>query len=254
MIRQLTLEEWFLNYQLTYIDKNYNHLNAFIDVDISKILEFFDDSEKKIPMTSILIKACGMWQEKVPSINKQVFKTLFGQRIYQCDGNSVNVPVLLNAKTGPYVSVTCIENTNKKNLSEINMDLKKYLKKDPSSLPIGRLLIGKKNNCFNRSRLKLIHFIVNNFPRIQEKMKVGTISVSSLLNLDHKNTESTFIAKGPGAISLCVCGFNKETKLMRLGIAWDHATGHGYEGIGAAQELCRILQGENEAIFKELVS
>ena len=84
-------------------------------------------------------------------------------------------------------------------------------------------------------------------------MKIGTISVSSLLNLDFVNTDSTFVAKGPGAISICVCGFNEQTNTMKLGIAWDHATGNGYEGVNASQELTRILQGDDPEMFMRLL-
>jgi hypothetical protein len=253
MIRHLTLAEWFLKFQLSYIDKNYNHLNAFVEIDISKIIDHFEHTKTKIPMTSILIKACGLWQEQCPDINKQIFKTIFGYKLYQCDNYAVNVPTLLNSTTDPYMSVTCISNANEKNISEIKSDLKKHLGKDPRSLPIGKYLIGKSNNILNRSRLRIIHFIVNTFPSIQNRMKVATICVSSLLNLDHENTNSTFIAKGPGSMSICVCGFSKDKKIMRLGIAWDHATGNGYEGVRASQELTKILQGDNDEQFKRLL-
>lgn len=254
MIRSLNLAEWFLKFQLSYIDQNYNHLNSFLEIDISKIIDHYEETKTKIPMSSILIKACGLWQEECPNINKQIFNTIFGYKLYQCDNFAVNVPVLLNTETGPYMSVTCITNANEKSIREIKLDLKKHLGKDPKTLPVGKYLIGKSNNIFNRCRLKMIHFMVNNFPSIQNKLKVGTISVSSLLNLDHENTDSTFIAKGPGSMSLCVCGFSIVNKRMRLGIAWDHATGNGYEGVGAVQKLAKILQGENNENFKRLLN
>lgn len=252
MIRKLTLSEWFLKYQLDNIDKKHNHLNAFIEVDISKILDRFSEDEKKIPMTSILIKACGMWQKKNPEVNKQVFSTFFGKRIYQSDSLSVNVPVILDNQGEQYISITCIKNPNSKTISDIKDELKLFVKTDPKTLPIGRIMIGARNNFWNRIRLKVVHFIINNFISIQDRRGVGTISVSSLLNLNHANTDVTFVARGPGAMSLCICGFDVEKQRMKIGLAWDHATGNGVDGVGAAQDLCRLLQGDRQDEFDEL--
>ncbi len=254
LIRKLTLAEWFLKYQLDFIDKKYNHLNAFVDINFENIISHYENLNEKIPMTSLLVKACGIWQERCPEINRQVFSTIFGKRMSSCDSYCVNIPIVLNNKGNPYVSVAQVNDANSKGLNIIKSEIKEYLRNDPASLPIGKILVGKKNTLFNRMRLKVMHFIVNQFPRIQEKYNVGTISVSSLLNLDHFGNDVTFIAKGPGAISICVCSIDYEHKKMKLGIAWDHGTGHGYEGVNGTHELCRILSGKDNSVFQRLVS
>lgn len=252
MIKKLNLQEWFLIYQLDYIEKNYAHLNMHLEVDISKILNHFGD--EKIPMSTILVKACGLWLEKSPITQKQIFKTIFGRRLYINDYQSVNVPIILDNDGENYMSVMTIEKTANKSLTEISNEFKTYAKTDPKTLPIGKNLIGKKNNIFNRARLKLIHFLVNNFPKIQDKYKVGTISVSSLLKFDAIVGDVTPTAKGPGAMTVCVTTFDRSSQKMKLGIAWDHQTGNGYEGVQACQKLCEILQGSDEELFKRLLS
>jgi len=98
------------------------------------------------------------------------------------------------------------------------------LVKDPTQLPVGRFIIGKSNNTLNCFRLKLTHSVVNTFPKIQNKLEVGTVSVSSLLNLDHQATDVTFVSKGPGAMSLCICGVDTASKKMNIGLAWPGIT------------------------------
>jgi len=252
MIKKLNLHEWFLIYQLEYIEKNYAHLNMHLEVDISKICDHFTHS--KIPMSTSLVKDSGLWLESTPLVRKQIFKTIFGKRLYINEHNSVTVPIVLNNDGEKYVSIMNIENVANKTLSDISSEFKQYSTTQPKTLPIGKNIIGKKNNFFNRTRLKLIHFTVNNFPSIQDKYKVGTVSVSSLLKFDEAMADVTPTAKGPGAMTICITTVELESKKMKLGVAWEHQTGDGYAGIQACQKLCHILQGNDEELFKRLLN
>jgi hypothetical protein len=251
MIRKPTLAEWFLNYQLTYIEKNQFHVPAFVDIDLTKIYDHYQD--RRVPMTTLLVKACGLWQEQCPEINRQVFKTPFGERIYESNDFSVNLPVVLKESSEQYLSVTSIKAPHLKSIETIKSDIKKFAATKPSSLPVGKYLFQKKNNLLNRTRLKVIHFIVNAFPQIHEKHSVGTISVSSLLNIKIDNPSVTFMARGPGAITLTVCGVDEDNKIMKIGIGWDHRVCSGSEVVGASNELSNILEGRNSVIFERLL-
>ncbi|PCJ46866.1 MAG: hypothetical protein COA99_01975 [Moraxellaceae bacterium] len=254
MIRKLSLAEWFLTYQLKYVDRNYSHIAGMAEVDLSRILDHFGGDPLKVPLTSILIKACSIWQRENPVINRQMFKTLLGPRLYSCESNSVNIPALLKADGDPYLSVLCIKNADQKTISSIKDEIANYSTTDPKTLPIGSRLIGKPNNIINRWRLRIIHFVVNTFPTIQNKLQIGTISLSSLLTSNQEGTDVTLMGKGPGAVSLTICGFDSKTKMMTIGISWDHATAQGYEINLAVQNFCRILQGDKHDVFNELLA
>lgn len=254
MIRELTLEEWFLAYQLDYIEKNYSHISGFWEIDLSRLCSHFDEDPNNIPFTSLLIKACSLWQRECPTINRQMFRTPLGLRLYTCESRSVNVPALLTFEGRPYLSVLSVKNPDQKTLSEIQHELKQFTSTDPKSLPIGRFLAGKKNNLFNRLRLKLIHRLVNRLPQLSSKMQAGTISVSSLLSASQQNADVLFMAKGPGAMSLTLCGVDVERRKLKVGFSWDHATSNGYEAVSASKTFCMMMQGDLPELFQELVS
>lgn len=252
MIRKLSLAEWFLSYQLEFIEKHYCHISGVWEIDLTKLVDRFDGDIKTVPFTSVLIKACALWQRECPEINRQVFKTPLGKRFYSCDQRAVNVPALLQYNGRPYLSVVSIKQADQKPLAAIQQALKDYTKTDPKALPVGRFVINKRNHFFNRLRLIIIHTLVNRFPGLAEKFQVGTISVSSLLS-SQQDADVTFMAKGPGAMSLTLCHVDDATNTMKIGFSWDHATANGYEAVAASKMFCMILQGEKPELFNELV-
>lgn len=250
LIRKPSLSEWFLIYQLQKVEKNHAHLTFVLKVKTQKLTEAFGD---KIPLTSILVKASSIWAQKCEVVRKQVFTTFYGVRIYENNFGSVNVPILMSQDGKPYTSVVTIVNAREKTIKEIQKEFSDYAKKEPKDLMIGKRMLGKSNNFFNRSRLKFIHFVVNNFPSIQEKFKVGTVSVSSLLRFEKSSVNLLATAKGPGSFSLCVTSFDRKNQILELGISWDHQCGDGHEGVGACVKLADILQGDDEMAFKKLL-
>ena len=251
MIRKLSLQEWFLIYQLQKIENNHAHLPFILKVDTSALECHFKEN---VPYTTVLVKAASLWQEVSPITKKQVFNTIFGLRLYENHTGNVNVPILLDHEGTPYMSVMTIKNAKDKSLLEIQNEFSQYSKSNPKELFIGSKMLGKKNNFFNRSRLKLIHFIVNNFPQIQEKYEVGTTSVSSLLKFSKPEVNLITTAKGPGAFSLCVSSIDRVKNKLELGISWDHQTGDGHEAAKACYQLAEILQGQNSDLFKRLIT
>lgn len=243
MLRKLTLNEWFLKYQLDFLNRRYNHLSAMIECDLSSLMLRFGND--KLPITSILIKCASLLLKECPQVNRQMFQSIWGKRIYSSDEFAVTVPVLFETKDGLYTSVVNIENAWNKSLDEIREELKSYRKQDPYSLPLGKFILGKENTFLNRLRLKIIHRLVNTFPSFLEKYKVGTICVTSLMNVKNTDSDIVYMAKGPGAFTLCLCGLNLQTKRMKLGISWDHGTGHGVEGVVASKKLVELIENFN---------
>lgn len=251
MIRKLTLQEWFLNFQLQKIEKNHAHLPFILRVNTEKLKDHFGE---RIPYTTLLVKAVSLWQESTPIVRKQVFHTIFGYKLYENMSGNVNVPILLDYKGEPYMSIMTVKKAREKKLSEIQNEFAEYSKSNPEKLFIGSKMLGRSNNFFNRARLKLIHFIVNNFPSLQEKHEVGTVSVSSLLKFEKPHVNLMTTAKGPGAFSLCVSSIDRVNNVLEIGISWDHQTGDGHMGVRACQDLAEILQGDDEVAFNRLIT
>lgn len=241
-IRNLDLDEWFSYYQLQYIQRHHFHLSSVIEADLTEVYEAYQG--QSFPLSFILIKAMGLLLKHEPGINRQLVHSLTGLKMYEANGCHVNVPVLLNFDGYERISLTVVKDADQKSVADIKSEIKTYLKSRPEDLWLGKYIMDKKNTFFNRFRLKVIHFMVNRFPRFLEQHGVGTGSVSSLLNLEHEGTNVCFMGRGPGAFSLTSSHFDPQTKIVRLGLAWDHHTGKGIDGVGAAISLCKILQNE----------
>lgn len=246
-VRALTLDEWFTYYQLRHIDKHHFHLSSFVEADLSVVRQAYADAGVRFPLSSVLIKALALTLRHEPGINRQVLYTPWGApRMRQAENCAVNVPVRLTYDGQDYVSVTIIRDADQKSVAEIKAEIKAFYQKDPKDLPVGKYVVGKPNTFFNRLRLKSIHWLVNHVPALHDRFNAGTASMSSLLNLEHQGTEVCVIGRGPGAFSITASHFDETTARLRLALAWDHYTGPGSTGIGAAMTLCRILQAEIE--------
>ena len=244
-IRHLSLEEWFTYYQLRQIEKRHFHLSSSVEADVSRIQAAYDPAD--FPLTFILIKALALTLKHEPGVNRQLVYTFWGApRMRQAETCSVNVPIVLNYEGQDYLSLTIVRDADQKSVAQIKAEVKAVYRKQPRELPVGKYVVGKKNTLFNRSRLKAIHWIVNHFPHLHDKYNAGTASMSSLLSLEHAGTAVCVVGRGPGAFSITASQFDAATGRLKLGLAWDHYTGPGRVGIGAAMTLCRILQGEIE--------
>lgn len=247
-VRSLTLEEWFTYYQLRHIEKHHFHLSSVVEADMSRLQAAYAAKEnQKFPLSFILIKALALTLKHEPGVNRQVVYTPWGApRMREADNIAINVPILLKHEGQEYVSVTIVRDADQKSVAQIKEDIKAFYDKKPHDLMVGKYVYGKKNTFLNRTRLKVIHWVVNHFPHLHDKHKAGTASMSSLLNLAHQGTDVCVIGRGPGAFSITASHFDEETGRIKLALAWDHYTGPGVVGIGAAMTLCRVLQGELE--------
>lgn len=243
-VRPLSLQEWFICHQLRHIDRHHFHLDAQLAADLSGLQQAY--GEATLPLTFILVKALALTLRHVPAANLQYFDGLFGPRMVSAEHCSINIPVMLKLEGEDYLSVTTVHDADKLSVAEIQAQVRAYRQTPKAELPIGKFIIGKRNNLFNRSRLRLIHALVNAFPQLMDQRRVGLASVSSLLNLDHAGTTQTINGRGPGAISLTAAHFDQATGLIRLALAYDHYALPGLVMAQAGITLCRILQRELE--------
>lgn len=255
-VRKPSLEEWFLIYQLSHIKKNHFHLPFYLTVDVSRLVKHFEAKGEKLPVTALMIKASGLLAQKNPEVNRIVFKTFYGTRIFEPSYISVNLPIMIRTEEQSFLAATVLNNVDSKNIAEINEDIKKALGQKLSDLKIGKYVYKKKNNFFNRIRLKFVHFIVNHFPKVYENFAGGAVAVSSLMNHNHDDFDMSMMAYGPTAFTICSCHLKEREgrHLLRIGIAYDHFAFSGEKAIEASKNLSLILTGKSEDDFSQLTS
>ncbi len=243
-VRRLSLSEWFIVHQLREVERQHFHINSLVEVDLSALQQAY--GEHSLPLTFIVVKALALTLKQVPEINRQYVQGFWGPRLIQAEHCSVNLPVMLNFEGQDYLSVTTIKNADSKSIQQIKAEVKAYFATPKSELRVGKYIIGKSNNWFNRQRLRLIHYLVNRLPALHDRLQVGTASVSSMLHLAHGGTQVAMVGRGPGAFSVTLCHHDRVRQRMQLAIAWDHFTGQGMDGDRGLITLCRILQRELE--------
>ncbi|MEZ0372204.1 MAG: hypothetical protein ACAI44_24160 [Candidatus Sericytochromatia bacterium] len=243
-IRRLTLQEWFLCHQLAHIDRTHFHLDAWLEADMSTVRQAW--GEGSFPLSFILVKALALTLRHVPEARRQYVRSLWGPRMLEAPGCAINVPVMLRFGTEDYLSVTTVQDADRKSVAEIQQEIRAYRQTRQQDLPVGRFIIGKPNTLLNRNRLRLIHAVINAFPQLQDQRGVGLASVSSLLNLDHAGSSLVLNGRGPGCISLTASHFDAASRRIRLALAFDHYAASGLTMARAGTTLCRILQAELE--------
>jgi pyruvate/2-oxoglutarate dehydrogenase complex dihydrolipoamide acyltransferase (E2) component len=253
-IRKLTLDEWFLVYQLQKIKQHF-HIPIFVDVDVTKIEQYYKDLGVPAPYTTILIKAASLFIEECPEINRAIFHTFYGKRMVEFPYNSVNIPVTSIKDGKKIVSATKIKDAHKLTNLEIRKELKKATKKKLDDLPINKILHTKKNNLLNRTKLKLIHFMMSHFPKFYLKHQAGGISVSSIPHLYDPDSPLQAVSYGMTAATLFNCSMKKDgvKTYLRLGIGFDHMTCHGDTAMVASTKLCQILSAKDDKTLETLI-
>lgn len=254
-VRKPSLEEWFLMHQLEHIKKNHFHLPFNLTIDVTKLAKHYREKNLKMPITALMIKASALLARKVPEVNRVVFRTFYGTRILDPSYISVNLPIMIRSEEQNFLAATVINNVDQKSISQINEDIKKALGQKLSDLKIGKYVYKKKNSFYNRMRLRLVHFVVNNFPKIYENFSGGGLAVSSLMNHNHEDFDMSMMAYGPTAFTIGSCTLKevKEKHFLKVGIAYDHFAFSGELAILASKELSMVLTGKNEEDFKQLI-
>ena len=243
LVRKLTLEEWFTNYQLNYAFGKYCHNNVTVDVDVTELVTFAESDGRRFSPTAAVIKAVGLLALRRPRLNRGLFFTPFGQRIVEFDTIRVNVPVLVANNGNPVLSAMVIESPQTKSVREIHQEIRTFSAGDLSDKPISRFVAGRGNNPLNRMLLRLLHFVIFRFPRLHAK-KGGGFSVSSLVNQDHPLMTVRGVAKSHTSLTLGVCGLKKDPAgkyTLLLGVGGNHSVLSGVEGMDSCAVISSIL-------------
>ena len=255
-VQKLSLEQWFLNYQLTSIQKKHVFNPIFLEADITKLEHEYAEKNQKPHYTAILIKALAMTAEVHPNINRVLFSRPWGDCLVTPPNINVNFPHYITDENQNYLIASTVISANEKSVPEIRDFIRAACKKKLSETIIAKHFKTKKNTVLMRSYLRLIHFVAYSFPRLYLKKNGGGLSVSSLLNHAEEGFRCTPIAWGPTAMTLSSCSVTTESdgrRVMRLGLAWDHCTGEGNDMIASVKTLAKILQGERENALSELL-
>ena len=241
-IRKPTVDEWFLALQLKSIKKGF-HLPFYLEADITRIVEKLD-SRDKVPYTAILMKAASHLIHQMPEVNKAIVHSVCGVKIIEPSYNSVNLPLELMIDGKKMLTGITIRDAYKKSFKEINEEIKSAKNKTLNDLPLNRIVHGPGFEYVKKLKLWLIHFLLNNFPRLYLKKGGGGISVSSLMNLASPGVDVHMNAYGMTTLTISSCFVEKREgrDIMKVGFAFDHLVVHGSQGVKAATELVKILQ------------
>lgn len=240
-IRCLTVDEWFLSRQLKNIKQGF-HLPFYIDADITPLQKSFSD--KKIPLTAVLIKAASHLLNDMPEMNKVTFNTCLGTKVFYPDYNGVNLPILNEIDGKTVLSGITIYDAYKKSLEEIMTEVRAARERKFDELPVNRIIHGNGPAVLKKLKLRIILFLLRNFPSFYANKRGGGISVSSLLNLASPELNVHMSAYGMTTLTISSCTLTEQNgkSTLKVGAAFDHLTTHGYAGTKAILKLTSILQ------------
>ncbi len=252
-IRKQTLEEWFLTYQLEAIKKKHFFNPLHLDADVTRISELYRDRDEKVPFTAILIKGLALTAKTHPTINRMVFRTFYGTRVVDFDDIHVNVPIMAEYEGRRYLIATTIHHAADKSIREIRDEIRATRHKDLADTMVTKHFLSGRNSAFVRLKLRLIHFVVYNFPRLYVSKGGGGMSVSSLMNHDAPGLELRMVPRGPNAVTVTstssVTTPDGRTKLL-LTIGWDHLSGHGDDIAAAMAQLAKNLAAADDELLE----
>ena len=255
-IRKLTLEEWFLDYQLDAIWNGYCHLGFHLDIDVTKLVRDAAERGVHFSPTAAMIRAIGLMAIEKPAANRVMLRTLLGPRMLELDSIGVNLPVMVANNGDPVLSGMVIKNPDKRGVPEIQAEIREYAQGDLSDKPIGRFIKTSKNTWYSRFALRMLHFMAYRVPSLYLKYEAGGFSASSVIRGDAEHLLNRGQAYGHTATTFCLIGMNKTPdgrEMMMVGGGLNHSIMSG----GEFQEVCNVLtrilsHGTLEDFYPEL--
>jgi hypothetical protein len=240
VIRKLTLEEWFLQYQLIKIKDKAVHLPFVLRANITKAAKGYE----KVPYNAIVLKALGLLAIRKPIVNRMLFRTPFGVRFLESNSVRINFPITIEHNGKKITSAVVIQNTHLKSVEEINKEIKESCQKTLSHFPVTQFVHNNKNNILNRTLLKILYKGLMSLPSFYHNRGGGFISYSSITNHQTDNMLLTPISFGPTAFTFCMNSIEKvngET-FLHIGIGFDHTCFGGAFAIELLKEFCKELE------------
>lgn len=155
-----------------------------------------------------------------------------------------------------HLSATVVPNADELPVPAIQSHISDALKRPFSETRIGPMLVGHKNTFLRRLMLRVLHFVIYNFPRFYVSKGGGGISVSSLLNHQDPDFDFRPVAFGPTALTFCMTTVKKNEdgrSIMKIGVGWDHRCGGGNEYIEALKGLSHIMAAKDPATLEKFL-
>lgn len=234
-VRRLTLEEWFLDLQLRTVREDHVHLPFSVDLDTSAVDAAWAG---RVPWPAVMIAALGRLGRELPEVNRMMFRTPFGARVFEPDGVHVNVPVQVEHEGRRLLSAVVVRDADRKSVEAIREELRAARQRDPRELPLNRHLLDGRDSLWRRAVLTAAWFGSYRLPWVYARHG-GALALSSLHHLGEPGLVSRGVAFGP--TSLTVLLFTGSSGTAQLGIGVDHAVLSG-ETIGrAVATLARIV-------------
>ena len=234
-LRRQGLEEWFLDHQLRRVYRDHDFVQWQLTIDVTELWAAWK-ALGRVPATSLVIKAVALLAVARPNANRMLFRTFLGTFVAEFPYVNVNVPILMRGDDEEQLGAVIVRDADQKSVAEIGAILKEAAGRHPKTLPVGKLVFGKKNSWFNRLRLKLVHWAVCNFPRAYMKHGGGGLSVTSGLHRRPHGIAWWGAPLGPtgltfGATEVRTVGDRKE---LHMGVGIDH-------GLIGGDEMADIL-------------
>lgn len=243
-VRRLTLEEWFLAYQLRQLNKAHHYTPVLLDVDITGIAQLYLARGQKVPVVAVIIKALALTAQRAPEVNVAYFRTFYGDRLVQFDQATVNMPVLLEENGRSHLSAMSIRAADLLSIDEIRARIREAKQGKLDETTLTRLVARRKNTILMRVLLKLIHFVVFNAPATFERKGGGGLAVTALINDRPELPRFRVIPYGPAAVSVFSSGMVEQGNgrtMLQLGIGIDHCALTGWQMQKLVNTLHQVL-------------
>ncbi len=253
--RRVTLEEWFLSYQLRKQSRSHVHLPGTIDVDVTKIVQQYQAQDSRPPFTAIVVKALGLAAQRMPALNRMYVPSVWGHRVVEFDRLTVNLPVALYDEQGrPHTSAMFVQDVEKKSVTTIREEIRVGAAKPIDQTRVTKLAVCRRNSFFNRLLLKAVYFFAYNSPSKFEAAGAGGLSVSSLMNYDDAPPAFHTVSYGPTALTVLLTAVREREGrfIMELGLGFNHTTLTGLEIREAANTLQQVLEASDQKILEAL--
>lgn len=253
VIRKLNLEEWFIQHQLRSLGRARFFNPVVLEADLTRVCRDLGGLEK-VPLTALCVKALGLLRRVAPLSHRVSFATPWGARFLEFSESRVNVPILVDIKGRQVLSATVIAKADEKTLDQIDRELQEAKRFDPRRSPVAHFVATRGNYFWNRALLRLLAWAAYRVPQFYAK-RGGGISMTTIFSKSSSETIISPVPYGPTALSFAsVSVSQREGKnILHLGCGYDHTAMTGAEATMAGVAFVRILSGQIEGLYAELI-
>lgn len=254
--RPLSLEEWFLLYQLERIRRDHFHVPVRVEADVTHLDRAYRDQGKDLPVTALLIKAKALLAQDLPFVNRVLFRTWLGDRILEPKTLGVNLPLIRRIRGRKIVSGMTLSSPQGLTLEAIQKKMHAERSRPLEDLSIGKILYDQPNTFLRRLRLKVLHQALHQLPSLYEKLGAGGLSVSSLIHPGSDRIPVHLMAFGPTLFTVSCSSLTRDEKktTLHLGVGFDHLGLDGYRGMQAAKRLFEILKADSSESMQRILA